>query len=105
VETAHLVGAALMEHAPVTNHYQCSDGRWLLVTVIPADMRMIFYTPAAVYLSDDQAAVLDADGDLANGMTPFATPEGSTHAEVLAALGYTEVIPFVTAAPRDSLST
>lgn len=104
MESAVLLGEMTHFH-PVTNHYRCSDGVWLLVTVMrmdsppepvgtlgvrPAVIRTEAATKAAVFLSDENAVVLDADGDPANGMTPLASYDDvASHAEVLARLGYT----------------
>lgn len=102
METAVLINADLTQFCPTTHHYQCSDGRWLLVTVVsldvpdpsgtlgvrPAMARVEAATKAAVFLSDEDGTVLDADGDPANGMTPLATFDADTHEAVLAALGY-----------------
>lgn len=106
MESAQLVGEVTHFH-PITNHYRCSDGIWLLVTVMrmdspaepdtagtlgvrPAVIRTEAATKAAVFLSDENAGVLDADGDPANGMTPLASYDDvASHVEVLARLGYT----------------
>ncbi|MEX7470193.1 hypothetical protein AB4Z39_10820 [Mycobacterium adipatum] len=107
METATLTAANLSQFCPVTNHYQCSDGRWLLVTIASMDVpETVSYflgvrvpiaevhlpVGADVFLSDENATVLDADGDPANGMTPLATFNVNTHAAALAALGYEEVL-------------
>lgn len=103
METATLVAGNLSQFCPVTNHYQCSDGRYLLVTIpkmdVPETINYFFgvrvpitevHLPsgADVFLSDADANVLDADGDPANGMTALATFSVETHAAALAALGY-----------------
>ncbi len=103
METAVLVGFNLPQFCPVTNHYQCSDGRWLLVTIPSMDVpETVNYflgvrmpvaevqlpSGADVFLSDELANVLDADGDPANGMTPLGTFNVDNHAAALAALGY-----------------
>jgi len=103
METATLVAANLSQFCPVTNHYQCSDGKWLLVTIpkmdIPETINFFLgvrvpiaevHLPsgADVFLSDEDATVLDADGDPSNGMTAIGTFNVQTHSEALAALGY-----------------
>lgn len=106
METATLVAENLSHFCPVTNHYQCSDGRYLLVTYPRMDTAATLSNfgvripisevqlPSGVdvFLSDELANVLDADGDPANGMTPIGTFSVETHAEALAALGYEEVL-------------
>jgi len=103
METATLVAANLSQFCPVTNHYQCSDGKYLLVTIpsmdIPETVSYFFGvrvpiakvqlpTGVDVFLADEAAGVLDADGDPSNGMTPLASFEVDTHEAALAALGY-----------------
>lgn len=108
---AVLVQAALPQYAPVTNHYKCDDGHHLLVTVNQLDavecLRAVGLLdglpvpevnirrshlrgqPTHVFLADETARVIDADGDPSNGMTPLATyPAGTSFDEALAALGY-----------------
>lgn len=107
METATLVAENLSQFCPVTNHYECSDGKWLLVTIAKIDTpATVSYflgvkvpiaevqlpSGADVFLSDENATVLDSDGDPANGMTPIGTFNAETHAEALAALGYEEVL-------------
>lgn len=106
MESATLVAQNLSQFCPVTNHYQCSDGRYLLVTVVSMNVPEtlgIFgvkvpiakaHLPSGVdvFLSDENANVLDADGDPANGMTALATFCADTHGEALAMLGYEEVL-------------
>lgn len=102
--TAELVGELLPQFCPTTNHYKCSDGTYLLVTVPSLDSvgtltaTLGITVPVAVsqlpvradiFLSDEDATVLDADGDPANGLTPLATLDGITdHKEALSLLGY-----------------
>lgn len=105
--TATLVRAGLSQYCPKTNHYQCSDGTYLLVTVkdfCTSRDYLVSVNPAFgtlpisrvnapsgtdVFLSDASAAVLDADGNPANGMTPLAAlPNCSSFAEALAELGW-----------------
>ncbi|AHJ86308.1 hypothetical protein 32HC_30 [Mycobacterium phage 32HC] len=104
MDIANLIAEALPQFCPTTNHYRCSDGKYLLVTVPTIDpvgtlaetLGIVVavaksHLPATVdvFLSDEYAAVLDADGDLANGLTPIATfPAGTSHAEALALMGY-----------------
>lgn len=102
MHTAVLASSNLTQFCPTTHHYQCSDGTWLLVTVVnldvpetlgtfgvrPATARMQVATKAAVFLSDQDASVVDADGDPSNGMTPLATFDVETHAAALVELGY-----------------
>lgn len=104
MKTAELIATCLPQFCPVTNHYLCSDGSYLLVTVpsmdSPGTLSVFFGvrvpiakvqlpTGVDVFLSDESAAVLDADGDPSNGMTPIGTFEVDTHEAALAALGYT----------------
>lgn len=114
--TATLVGENLVQFCPVTNHYRCSDGRYLLVTYprldVLADMagealaealkilcvaegpQSLSHQPrnTEVFLADENAVVLDADGDPANGMTPLLRCAGALPiADALAQLGYTLV--------------
>lgn len=91
----------LKRYCPTTNLYECTD-RWLLVTAPCTDalqelagglmipiMRSHIPKRVDVFLSDESGAVLDADGDPSNGMTPVARFEGAaTHEEALAELGY-----------------
>lgn len=108
MESATLRGENLTQFCPTTNLYECSDGRWLLISVVtmdvpetlgtfgvrPAVSQMSVATNAAVFLSDEDANVLDADGDPANGMTPLQVfPHADGHSAILAALEYIEVIP------------
>ncbi|MCV7255699.1 hypothetical protein H7J86_26390 [Mycobacterium hackensackense] len=103
---ATLLTENLSQFCPITNHYACSDGTFLLVTVPAMDsvgsLEMFgvkvpisvshLPTTVDVYLSDEDQNVLDADGDLANGMTPLAQFDVDTcpdHAAALAARGYT----------------
>lgn len=107
MESATLVGANLSQFCPVTNFYQCSDGKYLLVSIpkmdIPATVNYFLGvrvpiaevqlpSGADVFLADESATVLDADGDPSNGMTPIGTFNVETHSEALAALGYEEVL-------------
>ena len=101
--TATLVAENVSHFPPVTNFYECSNGLYLLVAVASLEMpdtvelfgvrlpgaQVRMPTAVAVFLSDAEQNVLDADGDPSNGMTPLATPPNvETHAAALAALGY-----------------
>lgn len=113
-KTATLLAENLTHFCPVTNHYQCSDGRYLLVTYPRVDVlaaiagealsdaltllgiaegpQTLSHQPAntEVFSSDEAARVLDADGDPANGMTPLLRCDGPVPiADALASLGYT----------------
>lgn len=104
--TAELITENLPQFCPVTNHYHCSDDTWLLVTVARMDVgeTLEFFgvavpiaqiqlpTAVDVFLSDEDQNILDADGDLSNGMTPIGSFEVDTHEAALAELGY-EVTP------------
>lgn len=117
MDTATLVAENLSQFCPVTNHYACSDGRYLLVTYPRLDVLgtlasldgmsevlravglaevpiHVAHQPAntEVFLADENAVVLDADGDPANGMTPLLRCDGPVPVEhALAQLGYTLV--------------
>lgn len=105
----HSTAAVLVDnmpsYCPVTNLYQCSDGKYLLVTVkSPIDVEQSLesligqHVPISrshaprgteVFLADERGRVLDADEDLANGMTPLEKfPPGTTHVSALAQMGY-----------------
>ena len=100
--TATLVAENVSHFPESTNFYECSDGQWLLVTVASLDMpdtvemfgvrlpgsKVEMVTTVAVFLSDSEQNVLDADGDPSNGLTPLATPNVATHEAALAELGY-----------------
>ena len=98
-QTARLIASNLEQFAPVTNHYGCSDGTYLLVTVDGLTDQMweraapIFSiiplkdsvrSDSVVFRSDVQARIV---GD---GIPVHCSPyrEGETHGEVLASLGY-----------------
>ncbi|QSM88804.1 hypothetical protein I3U44_24220 [Mycobacteroides abscessus subsp. bolletii] len=105
--TATLIGENLRQFCPTTHHYRCTDGDqiwYLLITVSSLDsvglINEILGTtlPAAqshlvqhaeVFLADENAVVIDADANPANGMTALARVPGcDTHAAALAELGY-----------------
>lgn len=114
-ETATLVAENLSQFCPVTNHYVCSDGTFLLVTYprldVLAQLADLDFAQEAlqalglaeapiskshqprnteIFLADEHATVLDADGDPANGMTPLLRCDGPLPiADALAQLGYT----------------
>ena len=114
--TAKLVAENIPWHCPVTNLYEASDGKFLLVTFpqidvlgslaaidgMPEVLKVLGLTPTVmsrsqlqamptvVYLSDAEGRVVDADGDLSNGMTALLEADpGTTVEDALAALGYT----------------
>lgn len=103
--TATLVAEALPQYCPTTNLYACSDGRHLLITIATLDVAGTLNatlgiivriseshlpTGADVFLSDESATVLDADGDPSNGMTPIAhLADCDDFASALESLGYT----------------
>lgn len=97
---------------PDTHLYQCSDGRHLAVMVVnPATFEAAHAAPplllshvrpeVGVFHADENGTLLDADGEPLNGLTPYASTDDetdavvrlpitvTTHAEALAALGYT----------------
>ncbi|UCZ88680.1 hypothetical protein [Gordonia sp. WA4-43] len=105
-------------HPPTTKLYRADDGTHLAVLVVDV-MGMSLITnatfrvqieeshiqpEAAVFHADENGALLDADGNLLNGLTPYAStdpesdavirldPGVSTHAEAIVALGYTLVV-------------
>lgn len=100
---AILVAENLPNFCPITNHYMCDDGKYLLVTIPALDSvgslelfgvrvpiaKSHMPTATDVFLADENAVVLDADGDPANGLTPLASFEVQSHEEALALLGYT----------------
>ncbi|MCH5645181.1 hypothetical protein [Gordonia sp. ABSL49_1] len=120
-ETATLLAENLSQFCPVTNHYQCSDGKYLLVTyprlevlgelanlqIMAGALAALGLAPGPVsithqpkntevFLCDGDAVVLDSDGDPANGMTPLLVCDGPLPvADALASLGYTLVEPQV----------
>lgn len=114
MNTATIVAQNLSQFCPVTNHYQCSDGRYLLVTYPRLDVLgtlagldgmgevlravgladapiVVAHQPrnTEVFLADEDANVLDADGDLSSGMTPLLVCDGPVPVEdALGQLGY-----------------
>lgn len=99
-----LVSERLPQFCPTTNFYAVDDGTYLLVTVprfdvpgsieastgimLPISVNHI-PTHADVFLADENAVVLDADGDPANGLTPIARVEDcDTFEAALSAAGY-----------------
>lgn len=100
--TAELISEFLPQFCPKTNHYRCTDGDatwYLLITVasaeslgtllgIPADALQL-PTTAEVFLSDENAVVLDADFNPANGLTPLSRINDCTsHEQALSLMGY-----------------
>ena len=112
-----LVEENVGRYCPVTNHYRCSDGRYLLVTYPRLDVlgtlagmpgmpdalaacgiavtqisrHQMEQMVTEVFLADENAVVVDADGDPANGMTPLLRCDAAIPiADALAQLGYTE---------------
>ncbi|OHT56010.1 MULTISPECIES: DUF7572 family protein [Mycobacteroides] len=102
MHTAELISEFLPQFCPITNHYRCTDGKttwYLLITVASAESlgnRLgipvnILHLPKAVdvFLSDENAVVLDADFDSANGLTPLCRINDCTsHDEALSLMGY-----------------
>ncbi len=100
MDTATLVAANLPQFCPDTHHYLLPDGRHVLVTVasldVPATLNALgirvpiarSHLPrgAQIFLCDESAAILDADGNPANGMTPLGWFDVDTHEAALAAL-------------------
>lgn len=102
--TATVVQERVSHFCPTTNFYATSDGRHLLVTVPRVDVARsveattgltipisVSHLPthADVFLADADANVLDADGDLANGMTPLVRVHDCDSFEAaLSAAGY-----------------
>lgn len=104
---ATLVGQALPQFCPTTNHYYCGDGPdgiFLLVTIPCLDSVGTiaeitgFDLPvreahipkrADVFLADADAVPIDADGDESNDLTPLLSVDGcDDFTEALAAAGY-----------------
>lgn len=102
--TATLVAENLSQFCPTTNFYSTDDGRHLLVTVprfdIPASVEAVtgialpismshLPTHADVFLADENAVVVDADGDPTNGMTALLRVEDcDTFEAALTAAGF-----------------
>lgn len=93
---AELVAARLVQFAPVTNHYRLTAGQYILVTkpddiqpvpegLIPvvAGIRVdhVIPPPCEVFLCDETAQVIDADGDPTNGLTPLLRLDPDTSFE------------------------
>lgn len=86
---------------PVTNLYECSDGRWLLVQVgqmqAPApvqtalggvEITRVIGSAATVYVANADGQVCDAAGDPSDEMAALAVfDDASDHVGVLARLG------------------
>lgn len=96
---ATLIAESLPQFAPHTNHYRLSDGRHVLVTraaddlPVPEALAPILGAikvertepaPVEVFLCDENAQPIDADGDPTNGLTPLVRlAPGTTHDEAL----------------------
>ncbi|WP_431840636.1 DUF7572 family protein [Gordonia hongkongensis] len=114
--TVSLVAEALPHMPPTTNLYRTGDGGYLAVLVVDVlgmgsiltsmgvqvPVARSHITPeVSVFHSDENGVLVDADGDPLNGLTPYASTDPecdvvvrldsavTTHAEALAALGYT----------------
>lgn len=101
--------ANLPWHPPTTNLYRLADGSHLAVLVVDAGATIMgvpmslshIHSEVSVFYADQNGVLLDADGDPLNGLTPYAStdpecdvvvrldPAVATHADALAALGYT----------------
>ena len=98
---AELIAESLSQFAPQTNHYRLDDGRHVLVTravddlPVPEGLAPILGaikvdktepTPVEVFLCDENAVVIDADGDPTNGMTALLRLDpGTTFDEAVTA--------------------
>lgn len=102
MHTAELIAEFLPQFCPKTNHYRCTDGdtTWhLLITVasgeslgtllgIPVNELHLPKT-VDVFLADEDAVVLDADLDPANGLTPlYRINDCASHEHALSLMGY-----------------
>ena len=102
MHTAELISEFLPQFCPKTNHYRCTDGdtNWyLLITVASAEsLATLINVPVSqlhlpktvdVFLADENAVVLDADFDPANGLTPLCRIDDCTsHEQALSLMGY-----------------
>ncbi len=102
MHSAELIAEFLPQFCPKTNHYRCTDGDttwYLLITVVSAEsfgnlLKIpvnLLHLPKTVdvFLSDENAVVLDADLDPANGLTPLCRIEDCTsHEQALSLMGY-----------------
>ncbi len=90
---AELLTRALPQYAPTTNHYRLDDGRHVLVTraaealPVPPGLAAILGAvrvdktdpaPVEVFLCDENAVLIDADGDPTNGMTALLSLPAGT---------------------------
>lgn len=108
MRTVTVVAENLSWFCSTTNHYRCDDGTYLLVTVprfyvaetlaardgitVPISPSHL-PTHADVFLADESAVVLDADGDPANGLTPLVrVPDCDNFTDALSAAGF-ELVP------------
>lgn len=97
-----LIAESLAQYAPTTNLYKLDDGRHVLVTVpfdampVPEGVLPIVSgfkvasvepSPTEVFLCDEHAVPIDADGDPTNGLTPLLRlPAGTTHEQAIEAV-------------------
>lgn len=104
VSVVTLVSERLPQFCPTTNFYAVDDGTYLLVTVprfdVPGSIEAStgitmpislshLPTHADVFLADEDAVVIDADGDPTNGMTALLRVEDcDTFEDALSAAGY-----------------
>lgn len=106
MKSATLLEFGVGRYCPVTNHYSCDDGTYLLITVNqlqienvakrlglaasgPIRKSQVRGQNTDVFLSNERGDVIDADDNPANGMTPVHVyPPGTSHEEALAAMGY-----------------
>lgn len=104
MSTAKLKAEGLSQFCPTTNFYECSGGKYLLVTVPTLDTpgtlaetlgivvpiaQSHMPTQVDVFLADENATVVDADDNPANGMTPlWSYPDCDSHSEALSRAGY-----------------
>ena len=105
-----LISENLHQFAPITNHYRLEDGRHVLITVpheagldramkqveaaIPLGILpalKVARMPTEIFLCDEHAVPIDADGDPTNGLTPLLRlPAGTTHEQALAEVDHAE---------------
>lgn len=115
--TATLITENAPGYAPGTNFYRTSDGKYLLVEVMPAPEQATHYIelgqspqnddllavlgtsfaalkvvvrPTVVLLANADGVAIDSDENDNDPMTPIAVfPAGTTHEDALAAMGHT----------------
>jgi hypothetical protein len=97
---SEFVSSDLPQFAPTSHLYRLDDGRYVLVIVpdgklpLPPDFSAVVTgtsaidpAPTEVFLCDEHAVLVDADGDPTNGLTALAAfPPGTTHEQALEAL-------------------